>query len=404
MGDKQSVTRSTVVMAAAILGLLLPGFAFAQSGVPTPYTDVYPFNPTSFKQVGLKVLWRTHNPMSTAGIKKVHILQDLLILEDGNGFINSYDRIDGELKGNSFIPGGSEGAISDDAENIYICAGTSLVAIDKKTGERYCYDLPFAPSSGVASDDFNLYIGSYDGKLYALSRMTKPQQPRPLWPYKWAHSSGTVVMGRAFSNGMFVYYGSTDGYVYAANGSDGSSVWRLKTGFDVIADIVPSTSLWHRHNEPAPDPKTVMNAPVVYAAGMDGFLYALYAMPASGTVNEADVRQVKWRFKCGGMLRKPPAVAGDTVYLSPEGKGLIAVDSGGRQKWANPLAGSFVALGSNVYCATADGREMWALSPEDGKPNWKMNISSFANAVQNPYDDVIYLVTKKGEAFAVAEQ
>jgi len=404
MGSKHFVARMGLVAAAVILGALLTGSALAQTALENPFTDVHPFNPRSFSGVGLKVLWRTHEPMGPVSVKRVDMLEDLVAVEDTRGFVNIYDRLQGELIVNTYVPGGSEGAISADGRTIYICSGTSLVEINRNTGERSAFDLEFAPSTGVESDDMNLYIGSYNGKFYALPKNTKPETTRPLWRAKWANFSRTLIRGRAFSNALLVFYGSTDGQVTAANISDGSSTWNVKTGFDIIADIVPSASLWHHHDEPAPDPTDIINSPVIYVAGLDGYLYALYTGPRSDSIKEADVKQVKWRFRAGGMMRKPAVVTKDAVYVSAEGRGVISVDNGGKQKWANPLAESFITFGKYVYVTAGKGLEMWALSVEDGTPQWKMDISSFAHAIQNPYDDVIYLVTGDGVVFAVIEQ
>ena len=92
-----------------------------------------------------------------------------------------------------------------------------------------------------------VYVGSYDGYVYALNAATGAK----LWSFL---TGGEVFSSPAVANGV-VYVGSEDNNVYALNATTGAKLWNYTTGNGV--DSSPA----------------VANG-VVYAASYDGNLYA----------------------------------------------------------------------------------------------------------------------------------
>jgi len=78
-------------------------------------------------------------------------------------------------------------------------------------------------------------------------------------------------------NGI-VYVGSYDNYVYALNASDGSLVWKFRTG-----DIMFSPAAADEY---------------IYAAGLDKYLYAL----------DARTGELVWKFRTGNILVVAPVI------------------------------------------------------------------------------------------------
>jgi outer membrane protein assembly factor BamB len=72
-----------------------------------------------------------------------------------------------------------------------------------------------------------VYIGSDDGKVYALNATTGSK----LWSYTTSGGTGAnaVVSSPAVANGI-VYLGSEDGQAYALNGSTGAKLWNTTVG------------------------------------------------------------------------------------------------------------------------------------------------------------------------------
>lgn len=108
-------------------------------------------------------------------------------------------------------------------------------------------DAPFP-----TTDSGTVYVGSDDGKIYALNAADGTK--------KWEFTTGGVVRASPTVADGIVYVGSQDNKVYALNAVDGSKKWEFTTGDDV-------------HNSP-----TVVNG-IVYVGSWDNKVYALNAAP-----------------------------------------------------------------------------------------------------------------------------
>ena len=129
-----------------------------------------------------------------------------------------------------------------------------------------------AVANGVA------YVGSADGKVYALNAGTGAKL--------WGFPTGDVVLSSpAVANGV-VYVGSYDTNVYALNARTGAQLWSFPTGAEI-------------YSSPA-----VANG-VVYVGSLDHNLYALNASTGAKL----------WSFPTAGIVYSSPAVANGVVYV-----------------------------------------------------------------------------------------
>src|SRR3984957_3804871 len=107
---------------------------------------------------------------------------------------------------------------------------------------------PFCGGSSAAVADGVVYVGSYDGYVYALNAATGVK----LWSFA---TGGEVFSSPAVANGV-VYVGSNDQNVYALNATTGAKLWSYTAGYDVTSSPV------------------VVDG-VVYIGAEDGNVYAL---------------------------------------------------------------------------------------------------------------------------------
>jgi outer membrane protein assembly factor BamB len=133
-----------------------------------------------------------------------------------------------------------------------------------------------------------VYVGSYDGKLYALDASTGA--------YKWSYPTGSYINSSpAVANGL-VYVGSTDNKLYALYASTGAKKWSYTTGGQIW-----STS-------PA-----VANG-LVYVGSTDHNLYAL----------NAKTGDYLWSSQTADEILSSPAVADGRVYVGSIDNNLYA--------------------------------------------------------------------------------
>ena len=147
---------------------------------------------------------------------------------------------------------------------------------------------PIHSSPAVA--DGTVYVGSRDGKLYALDAATGDKR----WEYKtgsWVESSPAIVNG-------VVYIGSNDHRLYALSADSGEKLWDFKAKYPVMSS-------------PA-----VANG-IVYFGAEDYYIYAL----------DAEQGTKLWDFKTDGYATSSPAVANGIVYSGSGGQFFYALDS-----------------------------------------------------------------------------
>jgi outer membrane protein assembly factor BamB len=160
-----------------------------------------------------------------------------------------------------------------------------------------------------------VYVGSYDGNVYALNATTGAK----LWSFTTADY---VLSSPAVANGV-VYVGSDDSNVYALNASTGAKLWSFTTGSGVLSS-------------PA-----VANG-VVYVGSYDGNVYALNATTGAKL----------WSFATSYPVYSSPAVANGVVYVGSYLGYLYALNANtGAELWSWYNEGSSI----NVAPAVANG-------------------------------------------------
>lgn len=202
-------------------------------------------------------------------------------------------------------------------------------------------------SSPAIGPDGTIYVGSDDGKVYAVN---------PDGTKKWEFATGGIVSSSPavgyYGGAVTIYVGSEDKKVYAID-PDGNKRWEFETG-----GIISSS--------PA-----VSNSGIIYVGSEDNNVYAIRSTDGKTEGGE-------WPFVTAGKVTSSPAVASDgIIYVGSHDHNLYAIKSTGKQKWvfSDPTAAisSSPALGSDgtIYVGSGDGN-VYAIDPENGtiKDGW----------------------------------
>jgi outer membrane protein assembly factor BamB len=233
-------------------------------------------------------------------------------------------------------------------------------------------------SSPAVDEGGNIYIGSYDKKLYAL---------QPDGSKKWTFTTGGIIYSSpAVSVDGSVYVGSSDGKFYAIN-PDGSERWVTNIGSELGSSSAIDSegtiyifAIDSRLYAIDQDGGIKWSFPVgtgnsiVFsspAIGADGTIYSggnankLYAINPDGTE--------RWAFDTGGSIHSSPAIDNDgTIYFGCDDGKLYAVSSDGTQKWifnagftvrSSPVIGPdgtiYLGAEQKLYAINPDGIEKW---------------------------------------------
>ncbi|MCX6343623.1 MAG: PQQ-binding-like beta-propeller repeat protein [Armatimonadetes bacterium] len=278
---------------------------------------------------GAAIWWKFHNNTTNVGrqIFKGTRVNDLAWSVETQGFVES------------------SAAIASDG-TAYIGSGDGKVyAVTQNGTLRWTFNTggPIDSSPAVAVDG-RIVIGSNNGKVYCLN---------PAGEVVWTYTAGGAVRSSALISNGRVYIACNDKSLYALNLETGAKLWSYKTG----------DAIW---SSPACDTNGV-----IYFCSGDSYIYA---------INPDGTR--KWRYLTGSAADSSPAIGEDGTIYAGSGDGYFyAINPIGTLKWryfAGIIADSSAAIGldGNIYFgAGIDGGDgaFYALSPS-GSKIWSINF------------------------------
>lgn len=217
----------------------------------------------------------------------------------------------------------------------------------------------FYGTLAIVSD--HLYIGGYNGKIYAIKEVYDSEDNTFSTVEKWEFPSsssefkGSFVGDAVVDNGV-LYIGSSDQKLYALNISDDSELsddrrllWSYPTGGKIWSTPV------------------VYNG-TVYVGSFDHKLYAIDAR--NGTK--------LWEFSASGAIVSTPIIYNDTLYFGSLDQKFYAVDAttGALKEGFTPFKadnwfwGKAVAYNGSIIAASLGGT-IYALDAGSGSELWK---------------------------------
>ncbi|HEY3762824.1 MAG TPA: PQQ-binding-like beta-propeller repeat protein [Verrucomicrobiae bacterium] len=216
-------------------------------------------------------------------------------------------------------------------------------------------------SSPAVGADGTIYFGSRDRKLYAVT---------PAGDLKWTFTTGAWVdSSPAITADGTICFGSWDTNFYALN-PDGSLKWTFPSG-----GIIDSS------------PAIATNG-TIYFGSHDKYFYAL-----------SPDGKLRWRFLTQAPITSSPAIAADgDVYFSSTDGNFYALNSTGTEKWlyhtggvseASPVLG----INNDIYVIfyRTNGGHMGSFSPT-GIRNWDWTT-------ENTWNDTTPAVLANGDIY-----
>jgi eukaryotic-like serine/threonine-protein kinase len=245
-----------------------------------------------------------------------------------------------------------------------------VYALDAASGEqRWAWRTEGPVPSTPAVHDGRVHVLSYDGRLHTLDAATGA----PLWKFatggerrfeaRGLHGAtprmqtiadpyDVYLSSPAVANGT-VYFGSSDGHLYALDAASGALRWKQRTG-----DVV--------HASPA------VAYGLVVVGSWDGRLYAFDAQSGAE----------RWRFQAGldpamhnqQGFQSSAAIVDGVVYVGCRDAHLYAVDAAtGQERWRfstgqSWVVGSPAVVSGKVIFATSDSSLIHVLDAQTGRP------------------------------------
>jgi outer membrane protein assembly factor BamB len=231
-------------------------------------------------------------------------------------------------------------------------------------------------SPAVAGD--LVYVGGYNGKIYAFKFNRDNLKDRPIQVPREIDYSGPIIGGIAVAMGK-VYFSTDNGKVYALNAADGSMAWD--------SDAEDNDKIW---STPA------ISGDTLYIGSFNKKLYAL---------NTSDGSK-KWEYEAEGAIVSTPVVHNNTVYFGSFDRCLYALDAAdGSLKWKFPEAKKWfwakaVVHNDTVYAACLDGK-VYALDARSGNEKLAFDLGSPISSSPVLVDDLLIVATEEGGIYAL---
>lgn len=242
-------------------------------------------------------------------------------------------------------------AVTADSGTVYVgvearTGGGRVFAVTRDGAQRWVTSPDFlgpVSSSPAIGADGTVYVGSSDGRLYALN----PANGSVRWQF---NVRAFVTSSPAIGADGTIYFGAGDGRLYAVSAA-GGLVWSVQT--DNVIESSP-------------------------AIGPDGTIYVgsydrnVYAIAPNGVE--------RWRYPTGGIIYGSPALARNgTIYVGSADQRLHAIAPDGTRRWdfgTNGDIQSSPVLGADgtVYFASTD-LHFYAVAP-DGTLRWRTFLNT----------------------------
>lgn len=216
-------------------------------------------------------------------------------------------------------------------------------------------------STAVCNKDL-VFFGASNGVLYALDRKNGKQ----IWQYKTGFA---INSSPALYNGQ-IFFSNNKQTLYAINATTGEPAWK----FDFNTSLNYEWAFDYYYSSPAITGKNLL------IGGKDGFVYNIN--PTSGKLN--------WKYKTGTVVRSTPAIAGNKVFFGDVEGTVYALDvNNGKELWRFTIEGhglknedfgfdrraviaSPVVANNKVIVGGRDGF-LYAIDEKTGKETWRVN-------------------------------
>ncbi|NPV86008.1 MAG: serine/threonine-protein kinase [Anaerolineae bacterium] len=284
-----------------------------------------------------------------------------------------------------------------------------LYAVDARDGSLMW---KYASEGGIAGRpvvwESDVYFGSEDRRVYAVSLRTGK--------LSWLYETGAPVRNTPRLAEGHLFIGSDDGYLYAINTASTRPVWRVDAGSairstpclaegmivvgseagDVFCIDFRGQIRWRFKAKRGVTSSPTIEGGMVYFASLDAMVYAL----------DVKTGWVTWRFRMEKGTVSSPCCFEKKIYIGSADGYIYCLDVNGREIWkyrvGHQVSGSPVVCKGFVYCGAADGN-LYCLDCRNGKMRWKFSSAAAITGAPCVHDDVIYIGSHDHYLYAIMD-
>lgn len=337
---------------------------------------------------GLHMLWWSHATVDPgrAVVRHVSVDEEMVLIQSSTGVLTAFDAETGKKHWAVQIGSPHASSFPPVTNDDYVLAtsGKRVHAVDKFNGQiRWLLDLPKQPSTGVSTDDDQLYVGTLDGSVLAFDlRKVLHHSDEGLLPQftmdtlNWRYRAAKTITSPPLSFRQTVYFASLDKSLYALNRLERTLRWQLESDAAVTAPLAQAR-----------------DGAVVLASEDE----TVYCVNPNG--------RVRWEFMAGYPIHRAPRVIESEVYVFPDDGGVFCLSLvSGRELWHRPHIVDFIGATRYRVFVRDIYNNVVMLSRSDGTVLGVMPLRNFTVSFGNVRTDRIYLVTSRGLVVGIRER
>lgn len=259
------------------------------------------------------------------------------------------------------------------------------------------------------SDGDLLFVGSYDGRLYALD-MARGERV-------WQYATEGGVCGMPALSDHLVIFGSEDFAIHALDRRSGEEVWCYRTWKEVRSsprvydgrlfvgsddghcyalDPRKGQLLWKYRAFREVQTLAAYAAGLVYFGALDEYLYAL----------DAATGERKWSYRANGSILSSPAIAQGHIYFGSLDFSVYCLEARlGWVAWSERtdkfVVSSPAIADDRVFIGSTDGH-LYCLHRRTGQRLWRFDVGAQVNGTPACVDDRVYFGGTNGILYCVA--
>ena len=361
-----------------------PAVRGAGRGAPLP-------SQRTLNRYGLTRVWWNIATLDASREKVVHLVadEDTVYIQSTSGIMTAFDAETGKKLWSILLGSGEDPSfpVSSNAETALVATGTTLYAVNKRSGAIvWQLKLPQTPSTSPAVDSEQVYIGSLDGSVYAFDLRKVEKLYRkgrlPQWSYQalsWRYKAPKEITTPPLSNGRVVNFASRAGLLYGvAVKAEGGLIFQRES-----VDLKPVSAPMKQSGE------------FLYMASEDFNLYCI----------NRNTGVTKWTFPSGRPIQKAPHVIGRHVFVLPSRGGIFCLSSEtGDRVWHQRKIEHFLAATPKLVYTADSFDNVILLSRDTGNLLGALPLGGFKIQLANDRTDRLFVCTEQGLIVCIRER
>lgn len=386
--EKNQTVPKTTRLPMFSMRSLLPAMACLLLATSSTYAQRKLPSPRMLTQHGLEQAWWNQATLDPSSEKVRHLVisEDIIFVQSTGGVVTAFDAESGKKLwaiqlGRRDQP---NQALVVNNEVAFVVVGTSLYAIEKRTGKSlWQIKLPGAPATSPAVDKFRVYLGMRDGSVYALNlkKINELYEKRLLPQYShltvvWRYKAPLGISSQPIATGASVNFASRSGSLYAVDGPDRKLRFQFETNKPISAPLA-------------------FDGKYLYMAAQDFNLYCIDGRNGA----------VRWQFSTGLPTFRSARVIGDDVFVMPARGGMHCLTTlSGRERWWRPKIVDLLAVTPTTVFASDLGGNVVLLSRNNGSVRGALPLRQYDFRQPNDRTDRLYLATTSGLIVCLREK